>query len=725
MIPELAVAAIIGLPLLAFAVNVVLRWLPAVSPAMSGRDPGAHHAEAAHVNGVDAATDSAVSADASEEHGGSGHDSHAGGNAAFVIGGSKSDLAGWVTVGAVAGSFVLSLWALIAVVGNGAHDLDPLVWLSTGDGGAFQIRFSLMLDQLTAIMLVVVSGVSLLVQVYGIGYMHHDRSTTRYFAYMAFFTASMLGLVTAGNVVQLFVFWELVGISSYLLIGFWMDRPSAAAAAKKAFLMTRLGDFGFLLGILYLYYQDPTYLDIGTLYSAIAGGMIVASVASWIAAGFLLGAIGKSAQFPLHSWLPDAMEGPTSVSALIHSATMVTAGVFLVARFFPLFLASDIMWLVAIVGAVTAVFAATMALVADDVKRVLAYSTVSQLGYMMFALGIGAYGAAVFHLFTHAFFKAGLFLAAGSVHHAAGTFNMRYIGGLRTIMPITYIVMVVCSLSLAGIAPLSGFWSKDEILDHAFDHPDALNNTVFVMGLVAAFMTAFYMFRAVYLTFHGQFRGGGNAEREHLLAAGDEVPEGLERPHLSESPSTMTLPLMVLAVLAVVVGFLVNPVVDLGVIDHHAFSTFLVGRNTDVFADSEAQLAAGSKPEASPLVAAISTVVALAGIGLATLLYMRGRTSVPLRPPLLEPIYLTLRRKYWVDELYEGLIVRRLFYSMFAYVVDRFDTSWLDNVNVLVYKWTDRLGRGLAQGQTGQLQVYGIVSVVGVAAAVILYVVLA
>ena len=679
MVPELAIWLIIGLPALAFVVNAVIRWLPQPS--------GAPH---------------------DDEH-------------AFKLTGSESALAGWITVGAVGVSFLLSLWALVAVISNGNHRFDEVVWISTGSSLGFQIAFSILLDQLTAIMLVVVSGVSLLVQVYGIGYMHGDKAVTRYFAYMSLFTASMLGLVTAGNVIQLFIFWELVGISSYLLIGFWMNRPSAAAAAKKAFLMTRLGDFGFLLGILYLYAQDPTWLDIGTLYSAIGGGMVAASVASWIAAGFLLGAIGKSAQFPLHSWLPDAMEGPTSVSALIHSATMVTAGVFLVARFFPLFQASDIMSVVAIVGAVTAVFAASMALVADDIKRVLAYSTVSQLGYMMFALGIGAYGAAVFHLFTHAFFKAGLFLAAGSVHHAGGTFNMRYLGGLKDHMRITYVVMVVCSLSLAGIVPLSGFWSKDEILAHAFQHPDALNITVFVLGLVAAFMTAFYMFRAVFMTFHGEFKGGGDKEREELEAAGGAVPEGLEHPHLGESPYTMTVPLIVLGALAIVVGFFANPVVGLGVINKHAFSTFVVERNEDVFRDHDAQVKAGSEPEFDFVTAALSTLIAAGGIGLAYAMYLLGRVSPSTITDRVRPVYATLVRRYYVDELYEDLIVRRLFYGYFARAVDKLDVSWLDNVNVLVYKWTDRVGRGLAQGQTGQLQVYGIVSVVGVAVAIAFY----
>ena len=363
-------------------------------------------------------------------------------------------------------------------------------------------------------MMVVITSVSLLVQIYGLSYMHGDKSLTRYYTYMSLFTASMLGLVLSKNIVQLFVFWELVGVSSYMLIGFWMNRPSAANAAKKAFIMTRFGDFGFLFGILYLFSLNPAYLDINILYNAVNNGEISSYSASIISAGFLIGAIGKSAQFPLHTWLPDAMEGPTSVSALIHSATMVTAGIFLIARFFPLFDVSNIMIYVALIGAVTSVFAASMGLVADDIKKVLAYSTVSQLGYMMFALGIGAYAPAIFHLFTHAFFKACLFLGAGSIHHASGTFNMKYMGGMRKVMPITYITMMVSSLSLAGLFPLSGFWSKDEILAHAAHQENILGYVVLILGLIAAFMTAFYMFRAIFLVFHGDWKGGGESEKK-------------------------------------------------------------------------------------------------------------------------------------------------------------------------------------------------------------------
>ena len=328
----------------------------------------------------------------------------------------------------------------------------------------------------------------------------------------------MLGLVTARNLIQLFVFWELVGLSSYLLIGFWHGRPAAADAAKKAFIVTRVGDFGFLLALLYLFAQGPAFAaqglnpfeipDLMAFAPSLAGG-----VAAWLALGLFAGAVGKSAQFPLHTWLPDAMEGPTPVSSLIHAATMVAAGVFLVARAFPLFEAGGGAALntVALIGGVTALMAASMALVANDIKRVLAYSTISQLGFMFVALGVGLPAVAMFHLFTHAFFKCLLFLSAGSVHHAAHTFDMRYMGGLRKAMPWTYAAALIGALSLVGVFPLAGFWSKDEVLAGAWVGDHAANisvaKAVFCMGVAASAMTAFYAFRMIFITFHGEFRG--------------------------------------------------------------------------------------------------------------------------------------------------------------------------------------------------------------------------
>jgi len=628
---------------------------------------------------------------------------------AFV--GSESKYAGYITVAAIGGSFVLSIWALLTVMSDGPVLFDKRDWIAIG---GLNLTFGLILDQLTVIMLVVVSGVSLLVQIYGQAYMHGDKSYTRYFAYMSLFTASMLGLVLSRNMVQMFVFWELVGISSYLLIGFWMDRPSAAAAAKKAFLMTRFGDFGFLLGILYLYSINPAYMDIETLYGAIEAEEIAVTVATWVALGLFAGAVGKSAQFPLHSWLPDAMEGPTSVSALIHSATMVTAGVFLVARFFPLFEYSDVMTLVALVGGFTAVFAATMGLVANDIKRVLAYSTISQLGYMMLALGIGAYAPAIFHLFTHAFFKAALFLGAGSVHHAAGTFNMKYMGGLRRHMPWTYWSMIIASVSLAGLFPFSGFWSKDEILGHAAEVGTTTATIVLALGLIAALMTAFYMFRAIFLTFHGEWRGGGEREEEEAKAAGEPAPVGNTHSHLAESPWLMIGPVALLAALAIVIGFFSNPTVDVGPIDKHSFAHFVTVENEAVFPTEHAAVEAGSEPEFNFVIAGASTVLALAGVGLAYLMYLRGSISPASVGARLQPIYRLIFRKYYVDELYEDQLVRRGFYRYLTDGVRWFDEHWIDNANVHLYTWVSRIGKSGALVQNGQTQTYAVGMVIGV-----------
>jgi NADH-quinone oxidoreductase subunit L len=642
-------------------------------------------------------------------------------NGVFVraFAGSASKLAGYITVAAIGGSFLLSIWALLTVMSEGPLELEKHHWI---DIGGLNLTFGLMIDQLTVIMLVVVSGVSLMVQIYGQAYMHGDKSYTRYFAFMSLFTASMLGLVLSRNIIQLFVFWELVGISSYLLIGFWMDRPSAAAAAKKAFLMTRFGDFGFLLGILYLYSVNPLYMDIETLYSAIAAEQIAVAAATWVALGLFAGAVGKSAQFPLHSWLPDAMEGPTSVSALIHSATMVTAGVFLVARFFPLFEHSDVMTLVALIGGFTAVFAATMGLVANDIKRVLAYSTISQLGYMMLALGVGAYAPAIFHLFTHAFFKAALFLGAGSVHHAAGTFNMKYMGGLRRHMPWTYWSMTIASVSLAGLFPFSGFWSKDEILAHAAEVNTSTGWIVLALGLVAALMTAFYMFRAIFLTFHGAWRGGGELEEEDAEAAGDPAPVGNSHSHLAESPWLMIGPVALLAVLAIFIGFFSNPTVDVVLIEKHSFAHFVTVENESVFPPIdglyEAAEQAGAAPEFNFIIAGISTVLALAGVGLAYLMYIRGSISPVSVGARFRPIYRVMFRKYYVDELYEDQLVRKGFYKYIADAVRWFDEHWIDNANVHIYTWVDRVGKSGSLIQNGQTQTYAVGMVIGVVAIV-------
>ena len=427
---------------------------------------------------------------------------------------------------ALAVAFLLAVINLIDSIGLrglplniGTHELFT--------AGELVVNVGVRIDGLTSVMLVVVTGVSLLVQVYSTGYMDGDHGYRRYFAFMALFTTSMLGLVLADNLLMLFAFWELVGLTSYLLIGFWFHRPAAAAAAKKAFLVTRLGDLGMLAAMILIYSKTGT-LDIASINAladsgAEAGmfafnGLLIGQTAMTLfGLGLIAGAVGKSAQFPLHIWLPDAMEGPTPVSALVHSATMVAAGVYLLARFFPVIHASSTASdLIAWIGAGTALGAAILAMVQVDIKRVLAYSTISQLAYMMFAIGVGGYAAAVFHLMTHAFFKAMLFLGSGSVNHSTNTFDMRKMGGLRTLMPITFGTFIIGTLALAGIVPLSGFWSKDEILIEAWEN----NKGVFVLGLLAAGLTAAYMVRAVYMTFFGEY---GAAKRSRRASMGTQT----------------------------------------------------------------------------------------------------------------------------------------------------------------------------------------------------------
>ena len=612
-------------------------------------------------------------------------------------------VAGYLTIAAVGASLLLSIWALGSVEarGEGTELLWTHDWMEVG---SLDFNVGIMLDPLTAIMLVVATSVSLMVQIYSTGYMKGDPGYARYFAYMSLFTASMVGLVLASSILQLFVFWELVGLCSYLLIGFWYHKPAAAAAAKKAFIVTRVGDFGFLLAILHLFFNAGSFegqlnvLEITDIHSAVSLGYIGGSTVTWIALGIFAGAVGKSAQFPLHTWLPDAMEGPTPVSALIHAATMVAAGVFLVARFFPLFEASEVaMDTVAIVGGFTALFAASMGLVANDIKRVLAYSTVSQLGFMMLALGVGALGPAIFHLFTHAFFKALLFLGSGSVSHATGTFDMRYMGGLRKVMPWTYATFLIGSLSLAGIFPLAGFWSKDEILAHAWRHSGIVSQVVFWLALAAVFMTAFYIFRAIFMTFEGEFKGGAEADPD-----AEPLGEGV---HLAESPPVMVWPLGILAAGAVLAGFAVNPTVDIGRIDSHWFTEFLAGEH--------AKFNLG--------LALASTLVAAAGIGLAYLIYVAKRVSPERMFEGFAPVHRLLYRKYYIDEAYELYAVQRGLYGGLAYVLDWADRAVVDRLVNTIGWFGANIGGALRQAQTGQLQAYGTAISVGILAILGLY----
>jgi NADH-quinone oxidoreductase subunit L len=524
---------------------------------------------------------------------------------------------------ATGASFVISLVVFFQVLA-GDHIERSWSWLQLGTEAepGFRLEIGMNVDGLSAVMFVVVTLVSLLVQIYSVGYMREEPRFTWYFAALSLFTGSMLNLVIANNLFQLLVGWELVGICSYLLIGHFWEEKENSNAAIKAFITTKTGDIPFLFGVFVLTIAAGT-ANIGEITEAVEAGEIAPAI---LTAGALLlfgGAIGKSAQFPLHVWLPDAMAGPTPVSALIHAATMVAAGVYLVARMFAVFAPSETaITFVAFIGGTTMLIAALLALVQDDIKRVLAYSTVSQLGYMMAALGLGPAGhtAAMFHLFTHAFFKALLFLGAGSVIHAVHSNNMSEMGGLRKPMPVTFWTFLIGSLALAGIPPLAGFWSKDEIIAEAFKEGHYL---VWTVTIVTALLTAFYMTRAIVLTFLGGYRGHGH-------------------PH--ESPKVMTVPLMVLAALAAVAGFFGAPFVE-------------GGFRSLVHFGEEAHLV-----EFDFALAGLSVALALVGITVGWFMYRRFRERDPLRR--LGPLYTFLDRKYYLDDIYLRGIVRPVQYSV-------------------------------------------------------------
>ena len=598
-------------------------------------------------------------------------------------------LSGYVTIGAIGISCALSVWVLAAVMGAPEHKLDmpDLQWLIIGD---LSIHVGLLVDSLTAVMLVVVSFISLMVQIYSQGYMEGDSGYPRYYAFMSLFTLCMLGLVMADNLVFMFLFWEGVGLGSYLLIGFWFHKPSAANAAKKAFIVTRFGDLGFLAAILILFTTTGTF-DTEEIHALAMAGTLGGAVLTWVALGIFAGAVGKSAQFPLHVWLPDAMEGPTPVSALIHAATMVAAGVFLVARFYPLFEASPTaLTTVAYIGGFTAIFAASMGLVMNDIKRVLAYSTISQLGYMMLGLGTGGVAIGIFHLFTHAFFKALLFLGAGSVNHSTNTFDMRLMGGLRKTMPWTYATFLIGSLSLSGIWPLSGFWSKDEIVAGAGSQP-----VLFYLAMITVFMTAFYMFRAIFMTFGGEYRGGAPAEE-----SGHSSHEH-HGPH--ESSPVMVVPLVILAFLSIVAGWW-NAGGGFGsFMGHeavHEAGGFFAGF-FGVFTHSVPMLSLG---------------VALLGILAAYIIY--GAKIIPAETlgGMFKPLYILFSRKYWLDELYEDVIVRSVLYKGIFRAFAFFDSRAVDGAVNGVASGVSATSRTIRQAQTGQLQVYGMFIVIGIIA---------
>ncbi len=544
----------------------------------------------------------------------------------------------WLPIITVLLSFCCAVAAFFRVQSGLVIDQDLYTWIRSGD---FHVSVGFLVDQLTAVMLLVVTSVSSLVHIYSVGYMRGESGYYRFFAYLSLFTFSMLMLVLGNNFLQLFFGWEAVGLSSYLLIGFYYEKKSASDAGKKAFIVNRFGDFGFILGLLLIFTQFGSlhYAEVFKLIPQLPGlqssinllGVDV-SIVTLIAFLLFCGAIGKSAQIPLHVWLPDAMEGPTPVSALIHAATMVTAGVFLVARCNPLFSLSAVaLDCITVLGAITALFAATIALVQTDIKRVVAYSTVSQLAYMFIACGVGAYSAGIFHLFTHAFFKALLFLGCGSVilgmHHEQ---DLRFMGGLKKYMPITYWTFLAASLSISGVPLLAGFFSKDEILLMAFNSERSAAHFAYWVGLFVAFLTAFYSFRLFFLVFHGKFRGTEEQKK-----------------HLHESPLVITIPLLILAIGAISAGWVGVPTVLHG--DNH-WAEFL----KPVLGHPHVHLSHGA--ELGLMFA--SVLVGAAGIALAYLFY-RKRPDIPeLLAQRFAAFYRILQHKYYIDEFYNTVIVR-------------------------------------------------------------------
>lgn len=596
-----------------------------------------------------------------------------------------------VTVSALMSIYVFHDVAFVS--GAREHVLAP--WLSVG---GTMLNWAVKVDTLTAVMMLVVTSVSALVHIYSIGYMHHDRGVPRFMAYLSLFTFFMLMLVSADNLVQMFFGWEGVGLSSYLLIGFWYDKPSARKAAMKAFWVNRVGDFGFLLGI-FACYQMAGALDFVNLFKnapqlvdySVQFGQSSCNALTLICLLFFMGAMGKSAQLGLHTWLPDAMEGPTPVSALIHAATMVTAGVFMVARLSPLFeLAPTALAVVACVGAATAFIAATIGMTQYDIKRVIAYSTMSQLGYMFFAAGVSAYGASIFHLATHAFFKALLFLAAGSVIHAmSGEQDMRKMGGLWRKIPYTYALMWIGSLSLAGIGieglfGFAGAYSKDMILEAAYAHGTWYGILAFVLGIMAAFMTAFYSWRLIVLTFHGQARG-----------------EAQGKAH--ESLTIMLAPLVPLALGAIFAGF----------VGHEWFASAANGAfwQNAIFVKEQAAETGHHVPW---LIKLLPLLMALAGIGLAIKLYVQRPYIILSIVQRLGLLYKLVANKYYIDEIYDRLFVRTLprlggvlWHKVDEGVIDGFGP---DGVAVVVQKSGERLRRI----QTGYLYHYAFGMLAGV-----------
>ncbi|MBJ7901076.1 MAG: NAD(P)H-quinone oxidoreductase subunit 5 [Cyanobacteria bacterium RI_101] len=607
---------------------------------------------------------------------------------------------------------VALLWSQIQGHASYAYGFE---WASAGE---FRLQMGYVVDHLSALMLVIVTTVAFLVMIYTDGYMAHDPGYVRFYAYLSLFASSMLGLVISPNLVQVYIFWELVGMCSYLLIGFWYDRKAAADACQKAFVTNRVGDFGLLLGILGLYWatQSFDFGEIGArLQDLVNTGALSGAVAAFLAVLIFLGPVAKSAQFPLHVWLPDAMEGPTPISALIHAATMVAAGVFLIARMYPVFepipAAMDV---IAWTGCFTAFLGATIALTQNDIKKGLAYSTISQLGYMVMAMGIGAYSAGLFHLMTHAYFKAMLFLCSGSVIHGMEGVvghdpvlaqDMRVMGGLRKYMPITSATFLIGTLAICGIPPFAGFWSKDEILGLAF----GANPALWLVGWGTAGLTAFYMFRMYFLTFEGGFRGNDQGKKDEVMAfyglpSSESHGHHGHDPH--ESPWTMTLPLMALAVPSVLIGLVGRPWAN-------QFEAFIsapgeVLEPLGEFDWSEFYVMAGS-----------SIGVGLIGISLAILMYRQGKIDPATIANRFPALYRFSLNKWYFDDLYDRVFVqgsRRL-----ARQIMEVDYKVIDGAVNLTGLVTLVSGEGLKYLENGRAQFYALIVFAAVLGFVIVF----
>jgi len=622
---------------------------------------------------------------------------------AFVINGlfgrRLATRAAYLSIGAVVLSCLFSLVTFGQVLSGQRFYGTVYEWIGAGD---FRVAIGFNIDPLSAAMIAMVTFVASLIHIYSVGYMHGDKGFARFFAYLSLFTFSMLMLVLANNFLLLYLGWEAVGLCSYLLIGFWYEKKSAADAGKKAFVVNRVGDFGFGLGVMLI------FVTFGTLdYHAVFAGVhnilgqtlviplgvttIQANLVTVICLLLFVGAMGKSAQFPLHVWLPDAMEGPTPVSALIHAATMVTAGVYMVARANPLFSESGTaLMVVGIVGGFTAFFAATIALVQNDIKRVLAYSTVSQLGYMFLALGIGAWTAAIFHLLTHAFFKALLFLGSGAVIHAmSGEQDMRKMGALKDKIPWTYWTFIVATLAISGIPIFAGFFSKDEILWQAFSHGTTFGMVLYALGASAALLTAFYMFRLIFLTFHGASRVEPEAAR-----------------HLHESPWNMVGPLVVLAIFSALAGFAGVPEAWGGGNWIHHFLGPLFGREG---AEGVVHASVGLER----LMAGVSVLIALAGILLAWLMYIASPVLPGKLASAFGGLYRAVLNKWYCDEIYDALLVNPC-KRFGTFLWEIIDAGLIDGIVNGVAVLAHFCGERIRRLQTGHVENYALFLVLGI-----------